>query len=109
ALFGSAYYGLYAYRGLVRSLSWRSVELPLASKVQTSVSNLRATLSQAEERLEWPDFDDELRPDKQIEWLGGQYRTQFGELVEALARYRSQLGENAADATSRLADDRSER
>src|SRR5687767_10063936 len=29
-LFGSAYYGLYAYRGLVKSLSARSAELPLA-------------------------------------------------------------------------------
>jgi signal transduction histidine kinase len=110
ALFGSAYYGLYAYRGLVRSLSWRSAELPLASQVQTSVSNLRATLSQAQERLEWPNFDvDEQQPDKQIEWLGSQYRTQFGELIDALTRYRSQLGENAADPISRLADDRNER
>ena len=33
ALFGSAYYGLYAYRELVRSLSARSAELPLASDV----------------------------------------------------------------------------
>ena len=31
-LFGSAYYGLYAYRGLVKSLSARSAELPLAEQ-----------------------------------------------------------------------------
>jgi hypothetical protein len=33
-LFGSAYYGLYAYRGLVKSLSARSTELPLADQLR---------------------------------------------------------------------------
>jgi signal transduction histidine kinase len=108
ALFGSAYYGLYAYRGLVRSLSWRSAELPLASEVQMSVSNLRATLSQARERLEWPDLGDASQPDKQTEWLGGQFDRELNELVYALSRYRSQLNVNAADPVSRLADDTQE-
>ena len=35
-LFGSAYYGLYAYRGLVKSLSARSAELPLANELSQS-------------------------------------------------------------------------
>ena len=35
-LFGSAYYGLYAYRGLVKSLSARSAELPLAEQAARS-------------------------------------------------------------------------
>ena len=54
ALFSSAYYGLYAYRSLVKGLSARSAELPLASQVLQHVSDLRVILSQAKERLEFP-------------------------------------------------------
>jgi hypothetical protein len=53
-LFGSAHYGLYAYRGLVKSLSARSAELPLASRIRQHVGDLRVTLSQAHDRLELP-------------------------------------------------------
>lgn len=109
ALFGSACYGLYAYRGLVRSLSGRSAELPLASDVQASVSNLRVTLSQAQERLEYPLFDDESQHDQQAEWLGDQWTAQLGKLAEALDAYRNQLQKNAADPSCRLADDGDER
>src|SRR6185369_5210749 len=52
-LFGSAYYGLYAYRGLVKSLSARSTELPLASELSQHVADLRVILSQVEERLDY--------------------------------------------------------
>jgi signal transduction histidine kinase len=109
ALFGSAYYGLYAYRGLVRSLSWRSAELPLASDVQQWVSNLRITLSQADERRDWPDLQENPEVDQPTEWLGNQFRMGIGQLVDALARYRRQLDENVADPASRLADDSDER
>jgi signal transduction histidine kinase len=109
ALFGSAYYGLYAYRGLVRTVTWRSVELPRALDVQVSVSNLRVTLTQAEERREWPNFDDKPETDQQMEWLGREFRNQFSQLKDALARYRHQLDENVADPISRLGDDKDER
>ena len=58
ALFGSAQYGLYAYRGLLRSIAARSAELPLASDVRQHVSDLRVTLSQAIQRLDIPDYMD---------------------------------------------------
>lgn len=45
-LSASAFYGVYAYRGLVKSLSLRSRELPLATDLSGQVSNLRATLSE---------------------------------------------------------------
>jgi two-component system NtrC family sensor kinase len=109
ALFGSAYYGLYSYRGLVRTVTWRSAEFPLASKVQDSVSNLRVILSQAEERRDWPNFDDDRDADQPMKWLGGQFRTQLNQLVDYLARYRHQLDENVADPISRLGDDTEER
>jgi hypothetical protein len=49
-LFCSAYYGLYAYRALVKSLSARSTELPLANKLSQHVADLRVILSQVQER-----------------------------------------------------------
>src|SRR3990172_8655365 len=52
-LFGSAYYGLYAYRGLVKSLSARSAELPLANQLSQHVADLRVILSQVEERHDY--------------------------------------------------------
>ena len=41
------FYGAYTYRGLVKSLSQRSTELPLATQLGYHVSNARATLNQA--------------------------------------------------------------
>jgi len=122
ALFGSAYYGLYAYRGLVKSLSARSAELPLASQVRQHVGDLRVTLSQAKERLELPndvhaisgtannngDEDHEDYP-WDARWLREQYRVQFEELIDSLDRYRRQLDLSGVDADSRLGDDSHER
>lgn len=104
ALFGSAYYGLYAYRSLVKELSARSAELPLASEIQSRVSDLRVILSQAQERLEWPVFD-ESSPDEDTGLLGGEFHTQFGRLNDALRRYNEQLDCGVDESTWRLADD----
>ena len=49
-LFGSAYYGLYAYRGLVKSLSARSEELPLADQLRDCLAEVHEILSQVEEK-----------------------------------------------------------
>ena len=49
-LFGSAYYGLYAYRGLVKSLSARSAELPLADQLRDCLAEVHEILSQVEEK-----------------------------------------------------------
>jgi hypothetical protein len=49
-LFGSAYYGLYAYRGLVKSLSARSAELPLANQLSQHVADLRVILAPTVQR-----------------------------------------------------------
>lgn len=51
-LFGAALYGLYAYRGLVKSLNARAAELPLAEQLSNHVSELRVILAQARERTE---------------------------------------------------------
>ncbi|MEO0529886.1 MAG: hypothetical protein AAF266_04825, partial [Planctomycetota bacterium] len=49
-LFYAALYGLYAYRGLVKTLSARSAELPLANELNQHVADLRVALGQARER-----------------------------------------------------------
>ena len=49
-LFGSAYYGLYAYRGLVKSLNARSSELPLANELRDYVADLHEILNQVQAR-----------------------------------------------------------
>jgi two-component system, NtrC family, sensor kinase len=109
ALFGSAYYGLYAYRGLVRSLSARAGELPLARDVSECVSNMRLTLSQAEERLELPFMVDEEANYVDAQLLGERFATQVGLLEYTLGRYESRLDESPLDDASQLADDRFER
>ncbi len=120
ALFGSAIYGLYAYRELVRSLKARSAELPLASNVLQHVSDLRVTLSQANERQELSFVEAGLTTDESADaaeavadqWtkmLDGHFRTQLDVLVDAVNRYRRELNESPVDAASRLADDGGER
>ncbi|MDZ4659739.1 MAG: HAMP domain-containing sensor histidine kinase [Bythopirellula sp.] len=120
ALFGSAYYGLYAYRGLVRSLSARSAELPLASDIQRHVNDLRVILSQATERLELPGSHQALTGTTSEEtksrvssWdlriLNQQYCTKFADLVESIERYRRQLDLTSSDHDLQLGDDRLER
>ena len=119
ALFGSAVYGLYAYRGLVRSLSARSAELPLASDIQRHVNDLRVILSQATERLELPgsyqalvgSVSEDGRP-RAMPWdlqiLRQQYCNKFGDLVESVERYRRQL-DLSGEGDAQLGDDSHER
>lgn len=118
ALFGSAYYGLYAYRGLVKSLSARSAELPLASQISQNVSDLRVVLSQAKERLEFPGGGRGLINDEESEsqthfWhmqiLRSQYHERYDELVSSLEEYRRQLDLSIDEGDPRLGDDSNER
>ena len=121
ALFSSAYYGLYAYRGLVKSLSARSAELPLAGKISEELVDLRNILSQATERLELADqvqslsevgaeeTDNKLYFSWGAEVLNVQFRNQLQEFKDSLDRYRRQLNQNGESATPRLGDDSHER
>lgn len=110
ALFGSAYYGLYAYRGLVRSLSARSAELPLASDIQRHVNDLRVILSQATERIELSNDEHKIRISSyDLLILNQQYSTKFAELVESIERYRRQLDLTSSEGGLELGDDSLER
>jgi len=117
ALFGSATYGIYAYRGLVKGLSARSAELPLASQIRQHVSDLRVTLSQANERLELPGIVGSPYPGSERTenylWDPHGLRRQCGDefdlLVDAIERYRRQLDQNEVESDPRLGDDSLER
>lgn len=127
-LFCAALYGLYAYRGLAKSLSARSTELPLASELSSHVADLRLVLGQARERslmqegrsegFELIDYAaeesavTEKEPDAEV-WdlklLREQYRVDFERFKETLAVYRERLKANRANDSSRIAGDEPER
>ena len=118
SLFGSAYYGLYAYRGLVKSLSARSAELPLASQIRQHVSDLRVMLSRANERLKLPSvvesyaeksYDAKPYSSWDVRVLRGQYGDLYEQIVFAVERYRSQLEQIEVDRDPRLGDNSHER
>lgn len=118
SLFGSAYYGLYAYRGLVKSLGARSAELPLAGEVNQNLVDLRDVLNQAEERFEISDWRqaisdtnlDEVDPFPwDAQWLREEYCDRFDDFVRSLERYRKQLDLNNIDRDPRLGGDFHER
>ena len=118
ALFGSAYYGLYAYRGLVKSLSARSAELPLAGQVSQELVDLRDILSQANERAALADQVREREESSSEIYfsytfdaalLSKEYQMHLDEFVDALNRYRRQLDMSGEAAARRLGDDSHER
>ncbi len=115
-LFGSAYYGLYAYRGLVKSLSARSAELPPANKLRDHVADLHEILNQVQDRQQ---LDDRLGssltlgsgPDQTV-WDAGllreKYSTKLAEFCQTLDRYRAQLEANRLRTEAGIGDDRYE-
>lgn len=130
-LFGSALYGLYAYRSLVKSLNARSAELPLADQIGTHVSELRVILAQARERalgnddttISLPKLgEDDIDPasedppteqDFEERWAMHDYReryySQFEHFKVSLAEYREQLDFSIQRTDARIGDDHKER
>ena len=96
-LFGSAYYGLYAYRGLVKSLSARATELPLADQLRDCLADLHEMLSQVE--FDQQHFNELASSVDQSIWdadtiLRQKCRNQFDLFCQTLEQYRSQLDTN---------------
>jgi two-component system NtrC family sensor kinase len=114
ALFGSACYGLYAYRSLVKNIAARSAELPQARRVSDNVNDLRVTLSQAEERLNLSDqLSDPYGLDQSTQtregsWLSGEFRTRLSSFTDSLRRYKELLDAASVDTASELSDDHRE-
>jgi len=112
-LFGSAYYGLYAYRGLLKSLSARSAELPLADKLREHVADLHEILNQVHDRQRL-DMMSGASGLEQMVWeadglLPQRYRTQLDLFDQALKDYRRQLDLNRRRTQATIGDDREER
>jgi two-component system NtrC family sensor kinase len=109
-LFGSAYYGLYAYRGLVKSISARSAELPLADKLRDHVAELHEILNQLHDRQNLDDaFDNSPAVAESDAFLWQNYHSQFDLFCQALGVYREMLDSNGARTDLAISDDRYER
>ncbi len=102
-LFGSAYYGLYAYRGLVKSLSARSAELPLADELRDYLAELHEILSQVEDQQRFDEIASgalaATNASEQHVWddddiLRRKCRSQFDVFCQTLELYRTQLDSN---------------
>ena len=117
ALFGSACYGLYAYRSLVKNIAARSAELPQARRIADHVNDLRITLSQAEERLHLSfdkglssaPYDDAGEGETQeVTWPGSEFNIRFGAFMSSLNWYKELLTIASTDEAAELSDDHHE-
>lgn len=106
-LFSSGLYGTYAYRGLVKSLKWRSVELPLAAKLSRQVGDCRITLSRLRGlRERWPMSEQDLKL-AEVLIIRDQFRIDLNEVERTLSDYRREL-ESQIDGGFPMADKASE-
>jgi signal transduction histidine kinase len=113
-LFGSAYYGLYAYRGLVKSLSVRSAELPLADKLRDHVAGLHEVVSRVEDR-QWLGGALSLELDSEQTFMDAngllrqEYPAQLDLFCQTLQEYQDQLDANRMRTDVVIGDDSYER
>jgi two-component system, NtrC family, sensor kinase len=96
----SSFEGTYAYRDLVRSISYRSSELPLATAVLDRISDLRVTLA----NLEFFSLHPELQLATPLEERLGDtfrqryseaFRQQFAEVCSRVQDYSDELNDHA--------------
>jgi len=95
-LASSGLYTMYAYRGLVKSLSWRVPELAVAAQLSQRVSDLRITLSELH-GLRTDTFS-ETRSDEvpvRVWMVRDEFRDRLDQFDRTLAQYRRELGDPA--------------
>jgi len=108
-LSSSGLYSTYAYRTLVKTLSWRVSELPLAAELSAHVADMRVTLTEIRglQASGFPDSQPEL-----FSLRANMARQQFVELLaeveDTLAEYCSQLDHKLRAAGS-MGDNQPER
>ncbi len=87
----SGFVGVYAYRGLVKSLRSRADELPLATALSQQMSDLRTVLVAANaERLS----GEVLQPETTHKLIEEEFQVRFLAVENTLAEYRRQLATN---------------
>jgi len=92
-LASSGLYTMYAYRGLVKSLSWRVPELAVAAQLSQRVSDLRITLSELHGLRTYTFSDAECNEVPVRMWMvRDEFRSQLDQFEDTLARYRRELG-----------------
>ncbi|MCA9246085.1 MAG: HAMP domain-containing histidine kinase [Planctomycetales bacterium] len=102
--------GLSAYRRLVKGLSSRSAELPLAAEFAQHVSDLRVTIRGVRTRLQFPAVDEgELSLANQL--AREEFLHKLEDVDDSLGRYRHQLdgGVDPELANTRIAGNEAER
>jgi signal transduction histidine kinase len=117
-LFGSAYYGLYAYRGLVKSLNARSEELPLANQLRNCLAEVHEILSKVEDRQKFNalvsgSIASDDAPEQTL-WdedgmLREKCKNQFDLFCQFLEKYRKLLDDNRLRTDPGIGDDTYER
>ena len=111
-LAGSGLYAMYAYRDLVKSLSWRVNELPVAADLSRRVSDLRLTLGELHGlRGRRTSSFSEIERDRalsQIWTVRQQFAMQIQQIEATLDDYRTQL-EHKRRSESQIADNQRER
>jgi signal transduction histidine kinase len=107
--------GLYAgnaYRSLVKNLSWRAEELPLAAELSRRVGYLGRTLSNLKTRrsVGFPDsVGNGLSPPVWAVGVREDFRNQLAVVEETFAKYRRQLSQRVLKGGSSIADTQRER
>lgn len=123
-LFGAAMYGLYAYRSLVKGLSARSQELPLADQLSAHVGNLKVILAEARQRIhssydvEYGELESFMDTDSEgltaedrsaLVAFRERFTSEFDQFTVTLAAYRDRLDASSMRAGARIGDDQLER
>jgi signal transduction histidine kinase len=108
-LSSSGLYSTYAYRTLVKTLSWRVSELPLAAELSARVADMRVTLSEVRglRASGFPDAQPELLS-LRAKMARQQFAVQLGEVEDTLAEYCSLLDRKLRAAGS-MGDNQPER
>ena len=103
-LAGSGLYATHSYRGLVRGLRQRAVELPLAAELSGRVADLRILLSELRglRQSRFPDADRDEIPARAL-IVREEFRSGLEEVEDTLESYRVQLEHKAHDEL-RIAD-----
>jgi signal transduction histidine kinase len=108
-LSSSGLYTTYTYRSLVKSLSWRVNELPLAAELSGYVGDMRVTLSELRglRSMSFPDPHNEM-VSLRVRMAREQFRTQLSEVEGTLTEYRNQVDQKLL-AIGSMADNQPER
>ena len=111
-LSSSGVYAGNAYRSLVKNLSWRAEELPLAAELSRQVGYLGRTLSNLKTRksVEFPDsVSDGLSAPVWAVGVRDDFRIQLAAVEETIAEYKQLLSQRVLGGGSSIADTQSER